>query len=72
MKKYTVEYRLWEFDKVQAIEVFAHNKEEAYEKADFEAIPEKHGEFPFSAWVKSVTYENGNVKTFTTFEGKPY
>ena len=72
MKKYTVAYRLWECAKEQTIEVFAHNKEEAYEKADFEAIPEKHGEFPYAAWVESVTYDNGKVKTFNTFEGKPY
>ena len=72
MKKYTVAYRLWECDKVQTIDVLANNKEEAYEKADFDAIPAKHGEFPYSAWVERVTFSNGNVKKFNTFEGKPY
>lgn len=38
----------------------------------FEEIPKREGSNPYSAWVKSVTYNNGNYRTFNTFEGEPY
>jgi len=72
MKAYTVEYRLLGFDTVKSIAVLAKNKYDAYDKAVYEVIPEKEGEHPYSAWVASVTYQNGNYKTFNTFEGNPY
>lgn len=52
--------------------VLAKNKIEAYEKAVFEEIPKIAGHVPYSVWVHSVTYNNGNYKEFNTFEGKPY
>lgn len=54
------------------IDLLANNKEEAYEKAFYEAIPEREGEMPYSAWVSSVTYQNGNVRYFNTSEGNAY
>ena len=54
------------------IDLLANNKEEAYEKAFYEAIPEREGEMPYSAWVSSVTYQNGNVRYFNTSEGNAF
>ena len=72
MKAYTVEYRLLGFDTVKSVAVLAKNKYDAYDKAVYEVILEKEGEHPYSAWVASVTYQNGNYKRFNTFEGNPY
>lgn len=67
---YTVAYRNWEgYGK---IDVVAESKADAYERAFFEAIPEKIGETPYSAWVESVTYQNGNERRFNTSEGNAY
>ena len=52
--------------------VAASSKADAYDKAVFEVIPAKEGKCPFSAWVASVTYQNGNYKEFNTFSGNPY
>ena len=41
-------------------------------EAMYEAIPKKEGEMPYSAWVVSVTYNNGNCKFFNTSEGNAY
>lgn len=69
-KVYTVYYN--GFGETKHIDVLAKNKAEAYDKAVYEAIPEKEGEHPYSAWVASVTYQNGNYRNFNTFEGNPY
>ena len=66
---YTVEYVCGVHNR--KIDVIAGNKWDAYMKAVYEAIPEREGELPYSAWVDSVTYQNGNCKHFNTFEGKP-
>lgn len=69
---YAVRYKLYSADEPHLVALLASSKEEAYDKAVYEVIPEKHGEPPYSAWVTSVTYNNGNYKRFNTFEGKPY
>ena len=66
---YTVEYICGVH--TRTIDVIAGNKWDAYMKAVYEAIPEREGELPYSAWVDSVTYQNGNYHRFNTFEGKP-
>lgn len=65
---YHVKYRMHSADDVHGIDVLASNKADAYDKAVYEALPE----LPYSAWVHSVTYNNGNYRTFNTFEGNPY
>lgn len=71
MKTYHVEYRILGFNQ-RGIDVIAKNKADAYDKAVYEMIPQIEGELPYSAWVASVTYQNGNYKRFNTFEGNPY
>jgi hypothetical protein len=72
-KAYYVEYHLHDsFSPVKGVDVLAQNKEKAYEIATFEKIPAIEGTSPYSAWVASVTYNNGNYRRFNTFEGKPY
>lgn len=71
MKAYTVNYKMNVGAEVKQIIVLANNKWEAYDKAEYEAIPEKEGEVPYSAWVWAVTHNNGRYQTFNTFEGKP-
>lgn len=72
MKAYYVHYKMYEADEVKGIGFLANNKVDAYDKAVYKAIPKKEGKMPYSAWVHSVTYNNGNYRTFNTFEGKPY
>lgn len=69
-KVYTVLYN--GFGDTKSIDVLAKNKAEAWEKAVYEEIPQKEGECPYSAWVSSVTYQNGNYRSFNNFEGNPY
>lgn len=69
---YSVEYKMHSADEIKRVSVIASNKQEAWDKATYEAIPEKEERVPYSSWVDSVTYKNGNVRTFNTFEGKPY
>ena len=69
---YTIEYQLSNFNSVKKICVAAKSKHEAYTKAVFTEIPAKEGEHPYSAWVASVTYQNGNYREFNTFSGNPY
>ena len=70
---YTVEYRMDQFSSdVRSIDVLASNKAEAYDKAVYEEIMEEEPYSSYSAWVASVTYNNGNTKRFNTFEGNPY
>ena len=69
---YTVAYREWRHAIEKHIDVIAVSKEDAYDKAVYEKIPENTGWLPYSAWVISVTYQNGNCKSFNTCEGLPY
>ena len=70
---YHVEYKLYSCSEVKGIDVIANNKEDAYSEAVFTEIPKNEcGQYPYSAWTASVTYNNGNYKRFNTFEGKPY
>jgi len=69
---YCVKYRLYGSDKEHLIDVIAGNAYEAYDKATYEVIPEKEGEYPYSSWVYSVTYNNGNCHYFNTCEGLAY
>ena len=69
---YHVEYRLYQFGEIKSIDVTAKSKAEAYRKALFEMIPELEQDNAYSAWVASVTYQNGNHREFNTFEGNPY
>ena len=70
---YSVHYRMNQCSQVQFICLLAHSKYEAYDKAVYELIPAQNdGCLPYSAWVDNVTYNNGNVRHFNTFEGKPY
>lgn len=71
MKTYYIQYKMYSADEIKGIQVVAENKEDAYRKAVYELIPQTEGKLPYSAWVYSVTYKNGNYKTFNTFEGKP-
>jgi len=60
-------------DPVRRIVVLASSKAEAYDKAVYEAIPKEYAGFhPYSTWVSSVTYNNGNCLKFKTHEGMPY
>lgn len=72
MKSFYVEYKTHSAAHPLGIAIPANNKAEAYDKAVYEAIPAKEGTIPFSAWVASVTYNNGNYHRFDTFEGLPY
>ena len=71
MKAYYVMYRIRGCEP-KGIAIYARNKAEAYDKAVYEEIPKIEGETPYSAWVHSVTYNNGNYKEFYTFEGKRF
>lgn len=72
MKAYYVNYRMYGTGEVKGIQIPARNKEEAYDVATYEKIPEIEGTIPYSSWVESVTYNNGNVKYFNTCEGLAY
>lgn len=74
MKAYYVHYNLYSpGSSTHGIQIIANNKYDAYDKAIYEEIPKKHdGQMPYSAWVHSVTYNNGNYRIFNTFEGKPF
>lgn len=65
---YTVEYREHDAGQVKRIDVVAKSKAEAYDKAVYELIKP----IPYSAWVVSVTYQNGNYRKFNTCEGCGY
>lgn len=65
---YTVEYyQNGEYEDVQEYVVLARSKEEAYER--FMWIKDWS---VYGAWVASVAYQNGNVRVFNNFCGKPY
>lgn len=69
---YTVYYRSGDDGVQRFIDVFARDKYEAWEKAYFEAIPARESVCPYSAWVSSITYNNGKQHVFNTSEGNPY
>lgn len=62
---YTVAYQEYHLSEEKLVSVVAGSKEEAYDKV----IDEYN---PYSAWVASVTYANGNCHRFNTCGGKPY
>lgn len=72
MRAYYVKYKTTIGSDVKGIGFLADNKFDAYDKAVYEEIPKVEGELPYSAWVSSVTYQNGNVRYFNTSEGNPY
>ena len=69
---YHVEYKMYAADMPKGVSVVARSKADAYDKAVYEVIPEKEKHSPYSAWVVSATYANGNRRAFNTLEGKPY
>ena len=69
MKAYTVRYNCNGYKQVS---LPAKNAKDAYIKAFYEVIPAIEGEMPYSAWVYSVTYNNGNQHFFDTCEGLAY
>ena len=71
-RAYTVTYRLHSSSHFETISILASDRYDAYDKAVFEVIPNVCGKSPYSAWVSSVTYQNGNYHRFNTFEGKPF
>lgn len=72
MSAYYIKYRANASSEEKGIAVAARNKEEAYDKATYEEIPKVEGEIPYSAWVYSVTYNNGKCHRFNTSEGNAY
>lgn len=72
MKAYYIRYKMHQFGAERSLDVLAKNKVDAYDKAVYEIIPQREGGCPYSAWVCSVTHQNGNCQRFNTFEGKPY
>lgn len=69
---YHVRYRAWHCGEEKGVDVIANNKYDAYDKATYEVIPEIEGSCPYSSWVSSVTYNNGNCHYFNTSEGNAY
>ena len=53
----------------KGVDVIASSKAEAYDIAVYEKIPQIEGSCPWSAWVASVTYQNGNYHEFNTGSG---
>lgn len=72
MKAYYVKYKMHPADEVHGIGLLADSKEDAYSRAVYDLIHRMENGYPYSAWVTSVTYNNGNYRRFNTFEGKPY
>lgn len=72
MSAYSVQYKIHAAGEIRRVDLLASKASEAYDKAVYEVIPAKEGTHPYSAWVYSVTYQNGGYKLFNNFEGKPY
>ena len=72
MKTYCIRYKMHQWDREWIVDVLAKNCADAYDKAVYEVIPQTEGRLPYSAWVSSVTYSNGNYKKFNNHEGKRY
>lgn len=64
---YTVCFKEYSADQVHEAQVIATSKEDAYR-----AFQDATGWKMYSAWVQSVTYQNGKCKYFNAFEGMPY
>ena len=62
-RAYWVKYRMYRHSEESGIDLLAKSKEDAYYKA-IGKIEEKEGETPYSAWVYSVTYQNGKHQLF--------
>lgn len=71
MKAYYVKYKLNHYETEKGIGFLAKNKKDAYYKA-IDKIEEKEGHIPYSAWVYSVTYQNGKHQVFKTNEQNPF
>lgn len=63
-KTYHVEYRMADWLEYKGLDVLAPNKAAALDRAVYTAIPAREGEEPESAYVRSVTYNNGNHRRF--------
>ena len=72
MKTYCVEYKMHEAAQVKSVDIVAKSKAEAYDKFMYDVVMDIEPYTPYSAWVASVTYSNGNSVRFNTFEGNPY
>lgn len=72
MNAYSVTYKMYKEDNYKYVSLLARNKADAYDRAVYQVIPKYRGEMPYSAWVTSVTYQNGNCHYFNTCEGNPY
>lgn len=72
MRAYYVNYRSWQCGEVKGVMAMASNAGDAYMLAVYEEIPKIEGRIPYSAWVVSVTYNNGRCHYFNTCEGLPY
>lgn len=72
MQAYAVEYKMYDVDSHHYVSLLARNKVDAYDRAVYHLIPKSEGALPYSAWVTSVTYQNGNYRRFNTSEGNPY
>lgn len=72
MRTYSISYKMNEFDEIKRIRVTADNKEDAYDTAVFDEIPAVENSYPYSAWVSTVYFKNGDCKDFNTCEGMPY
>lgn len=72
ISEYVVLYKMNKSSDVDNIYVHTLSKEEAYDYAVHEIIPDLEGGSPYSAWVQEVHYLNGRTHLFNTHEGKPY
>lgn len=71
-KAYYVKYRVNHYEEEQGIGLLAVNKKDAYYKA-IDKVKEKEGCTPYSAWVYSVTFQNGRHQVFkSTNEQNPF
>ena len=69
---YWVNYKMFMEAYEKEIDVLAKNKQDAYYKA-IDKIEEKEGCTPYSAWVYSVTYQNGRHQVLKgTHEQNPF
>lgn len=72
MSVYHVKYKTHSASEEFGIDILAKTKADAYDKAVYEEIPKIEGSLPYSAWVFSITYQNGKYRMFKTHEGMPY
>ena len=72
ISEYVVSYKMRKSSDVDHVYVYTLSKEEAYDYAVYEIIPDLEGILPYSAWVQEIHYLNGRIHVFNTHEGKPY